>query len=85
MSWSHYRLLMRVGNDEERTFYADEAVKAGWSVRQLERQINTIFHKRLLASRDKQSVSEDISDPSGPRADADICELLHAHADEAGG
>ena len=51
LSWSHYQLLMRVTNDIERAFYAEEAAKAGWSVRQLERQINTMFYKRLLASR----------------------------------
>lgn len=60
LSWSHYRLLMRVENETERAFYADEAVKAGWSVRQLERQINTMFYKRLLASRDKEAVSDEI-------------------------
>ena len=32
LSWSHYRLLMRVTNDTERAFYAEEAAKAGWSV-----------------------------------------------------
>ena len=40
--------------------YADEAVKSGWSVRQLERQINTMFYKRLLASRDKAGVRGEI-------------------------
>ena len=60
LSWSHYQLLMRVGNEAERSFYADEAVKSGWSVRQLERQINTMFYKRLLASRDKEAVRREI-------------------------
>ena len=41
LSWSHYRLLMRVSDKNERTFYAEEAVKSGWSVRQLQRQIKT--------------------------------------------
>ncbi len=60
LSWSHYQLLMRVENEKERAFYAEEAAKAGWSVRQLERQINTMFYKRLLASRDKESVAGEI-------------------------
>ena len=60
LSWSHYRLLMRVDNETERVFYTDEAAKSGWSVRQLERQINTMFYKRLLASRDKEAVSREI-------------------------
>ena len=60
LSWSHYRLLMRVTNENERMFYAQEAVKSGWSVRQLERQINTMFYQRILASRDKASVAAEI-------------------------
>ena len=39
LSWTHYRLLMRVENDNARRFYMDEAVKSQWSTRQLERQI----------------------------------------------
>lgn len=60
LSWSHYRLLMRVSDERARTFYQDEAAKAGWSVRQLERQINTMYYNRLLASRDKESVAAEI-------------------------
>ena len=60
MTWSHYRLLIRVKSEEARSFYADECVKAGWSVRQLERQINSFFYERLLSSRDKEGVSKEI-------------------------
>ena len=60
LSWSHYRLLMRVSDKNERTFYAEEAVKSGWSVRQLQRQINTMYYQRILASRDKESVAAEI-------------------------
>lgn len=60
LSWSHYRLLMRVENEEARAFYAEEAAKAGWSVRQLQRQINTMYYHRILASRDKESVAAEI-------------------------
>lgn len=60
LSWSHYRLLMRIANEPARSFYAEEAVKSGWSVRQLERQINTMFYQRLLASRDRESVAQEI-------------------------
>lgn len=60
LSWSHYRLLMRVVDEKARTFYAEEAVKSGWSVRQLQRQINTMFYHRILASRDKESVAAEI-------------------------
>ncbi|WP_400204443.1 YhcG family protein [Candidatus Methanomassiliicoccus intestinalis] len=50
LSWSHYRLLMRVENESARQFYIDECVKSNWSTRQLERQINTFSYERLLAS-----------------------------------
>ncbi len=60
LSWSHYRLLMRVEDETVRSFYAEESVKTGWSVRQLQRQINTMFYHRILASKDKDSVSAEI-------------------------
>lgn len=60
LSWSHYRLLMRVEDESARAFYAEESVKAGWSVRQLQRQINTMFYHRILASKDKDSVAAEI-------------------------
>lgn len=60
LSWSHYRLLMRVGDEDARMFYAEESVKAGWSVRQLQRQINTMFYHRILSSKDKKSVAAEI-------------------------
>ncbi|MBQ7515537.1 MAG: DUF1016 family protein [Schwartzia sp.] len=60
LTWSHYRLLIRVKSEEARDFYAEECVKAGWSVRQLERQINSFFYERLLSSRDKEGVSKEI-------------------------
>ena len=60
LSWSHYLLLMQVENETERRFYFDETAKSGWSVRQLQRQINTMFYQRILASRDKESVAAEI-------------------------
>ena len=60
LSWSHYRLLMRVPDERARTFYLDECAKSAWSVRQLERQIHTLFYERILASRDKGPVAAEI-------------------------
>jgi predicted nuclease of restriction endonuclease-like (RecB) superfamily len=53
LSWSHYRALMRVSDAEARSFYEAEAVRANWSRRDLERQINSLYHQRLLASSEK--------------------------------
>lgn len=60
LSWTHYRLLMKVSDKKARDFYMNEAVKAGWSSRQLERQINTMYFQRILASKNKESVSAEI-------------------------
>ncbi len=60
LSWSHYRILMRVSDEKRRDWYTEECAKAGWSVRQLERQINTLFYDRLLISKDKEPVANEI-------------------------
>ena len=60
LSWTHYRLLMRVENDKAREFYMQEAVKSQWSTRQLERQINSFFYERLLSSKNKEQVAAEI-------------------------
>ncbi len=56
LSWSHYRALMRVENEEARQFYEQEAARNRWNKRQLERQINTLLFERLLKSRDKDGM-----------------------------
>ena len=48
LSWSHYRRLMRIHDKQERLFYMNESTICDWSVRQLERNINTLYHTRLL-------------------------------------
>ena len=60
LSWSHYRVLMRISDKTARDFYTEECAKSAWSVRQLERQIHTMYYQRLLASRDKESVAAEI-------------------------
>ena len=60
LRWTHYRLLMRVENENAREFYMQEAVKSQWSTRQLERQINSFFYERLLSSKNKDKVAKEI-------------------------
>lgn len=55
LSWSHYRLLMRIEAPAARDYYMREAASANWSVRQLQRNINSLYYERLLSSRDKQA------------------------------
>ena len=60
LSWSHYRLLMRVPNEKTRLFYMEECAKSSWSVRQLERQIHTMYFERIIASQDKDAIASEI-------------------------
>lgn len=53
LSWSHYRLIMRVENPSARDFYMNEAAGQNWSSRTLERNINTHYYERLLTAPDK--------------------------------
>ena len=59
LTWTHYRALLRVENEAARNWYMEESVRAGWSSRQLERQISTLYYDRLLASRDKAPVVDE--------------------------
>jgi predicted nuclease of restriction endonuclease-like (RecB) superfamily len=56
LPWSHYVRLMSVRDDFARWFYEDEAIRGGWSVRQLDRQISTQFYERTAASRNKEAM-----------------------------
>lgn len=59
LSWTHYvRLMRRTRSPEERAFYEAEALRGGWSVRQLERQMGSQFYTRTLMSRDKRAMLE---------------------------
>ena len=60
LSWSHYQKLMRIEDKTRRDFYTEECIKSGWSVRQLDRQINSFFYERLLSSQNKDGVSNEI-------------------------
>jgi predicted nuclease of restriction endonuclease-like (RecB) superfamily len=50
LTWSHYRALITVENEDARRYYFDEAIKSKWSVRVLQRQIETQFYQRLTAN-----------------------------------
>lgn len=52
LSWTHYRLLMRVQDAKAREYYANECASAGWSSRELERQITTFTYQRTLSKKE---------------------------------
>lgn len=57
LPWSHYARLLRVTDADARRFYEQEALRGGWSLRQLDRQIGTAFYERSSSGRSAQSGS----------------------------
>ena len=62
LTWTHYRLLMRVEEPNRREFYLKESAESGWTARQLDRQINSFYYERLLATQknERESVQNEI-------------------------
>ena len=54
LSWTHYRLIMRVENSKAREYYLSEASTESWSTRVLERNINSLYYERLLSTQNKR-------------------------------
>ena len=76
LSWSHYRLLIAVANDEARQYYADECRKSLWSVRELRRQINSFYFERLIENRTKHG-KKTLVRALIPKKDAAPLRVLH--------
>lgn len=58
LSWSHYLFLMRIDDENERSFYEIESHKNNWSLRELKRQFNSALFTRLALSRNKNQITE---------------------------
>lgn len=58
LSWTHYRLILKVEKDNARQFYLNETIHSKWSTRELERQINSLLYERIILSKDKEKVIE---------------------------
>lgn len=56
LPWSHYVLLLKARSPEAREFYHTEALRGGWSVRQLDRQMNSLFYERMALSKNKAAM-----------------------------
>jgi len=84
LPWSHYVRLLSVDNQEARRFYEAEALRGGWSVRQLDRQISTLFYERTALSRNKapmlkkgqKPLAEDFVTPEEEIKDPLVLEFL---------
>ncbi len=85
LSWSHYVTLLSVKKDEARSFYEAEALRGGWSIRQLERQVSSQFYERTLLSRNKaamlkkgsRQLPEDMVTPEEEIKDPLVLEFLN--------
>jgi predicted nuclease of restriction endonuclease-like (RecB) superfamily len=84
LPWSAYVSLLSVKNEQARKFYETEALRGGWSVRQLDRQINSLFYERIALSRNKAKMltkgaaakTEDAVAPEGEIKDPYVLEFL---------
>lgn len=58
LTWTHFRTLLRVQDDNARIWYMNETSKEGWSSRMLDRNIGTQYYYRLLKSPEKEAVEK---------------------------
>jgi predicted nuclease of restriction endonuclease-like (RecB) superfamily len=65
LTWTHYRLLMRVENLEARNYYINETIAENWSSRALERQINSFYYERIVSSKHKEEVQAEAKANTG--------------------
>ncbi len=66
LSWTHYRTLLRVTDNDARNWYLNEAINENWSVRTLDRNISSQYYYRLLQSQNKQFVKEEMKKLTAP-------------------
>ena len=85
LSWSHYCELLSISDNDKRSFYEKECINAGWSVRELKRQLDSSLFERLLLSKgsiNKEQVLElatrgvDFSNPAETIKDPYAFEFL---------
>lgn len=66
LSWTHYRLLLSLEDENARNFYIQEAIEGNWSTRQLEREIGTFSYQRYIASKGNHDVIDDTAKKEEP-------------------
>ena len=58
LSWSHYLELIKIDDEQKRKFYLNECINSKWSVRELQRQRDSLLYERLTISADKEKILE---------------------------
>lgn len=72
LSWTHYRLLLKVEDEQARLFYMQETVDCNWSTRTLERQIGNLYYERMLMSHNRQLVKNEATEKQVSQEPKDI-------------
>ena len=58
LSWSHYLEIIKIEEEQKRNFYIKETINSKWSVRELQRQRDSLLYERLILSADKNKILE---------------------------
>ena len=69
LSWTHYRVLLQVTDENARLWYAKEALEQTWSVKTLQRNVSSQYYYRLLKTQDKDSVEQEMKQLTTPLQD----------------
>ncbi len=72
LSWTHYQVLMRIEDKDERNFYEKEAIRSNWNVSTLKRQYHSSLYERLALSRNKKDVLRLANEGAMPQKPEDI-------------
>lgn len=91
LSWTHYRLLLKVKRNDARTFYMQEAIEGRWNTRTLERQINSLYFERMIMTRQPKGKAlvkaeaeskKEVAKPSDIIKDPYVLEFLDLKANQ---
>ncbi len=64
LSWTHYRRLIRIENQQAREWYISESIANHWSARALDRQVSKLYYERLLSSKEKAPLQQEAAEKS---------------------
>ncbi len=78
LSFSHIVELIKIENDLKRSFYEIEAIKGSWSVRELRRQINSLYFERSGLSKEPEKLAKLVQQKIKPQAGTDIVKNIYA-------
>ncbi|KAE9535419.1 PDDEXK nuclease domain-containing protein [Ursidibacter arcticus] len=72
LSWSHFHRVLKIQNEKVRHYYLTEAAENHWSIKTLDRNISTLYYDRLLASKNKELVKQEMQPQLGKPKPSDF-------------